>query len=144
MAGKKYAALIDSGPLVALLDARQATHAWAVDQLRLLRAPLLTCEAVLSESLFLLQHSPRAAAQIQRWQEAGILVCWEGYSKSAAEVTTLMATYENVPMSFADACLVRMSELFAGVPVFTLDSDFQIYRRNKRQVIPLISPEEGG
>jgi len=51
-----------------------------------------------------------------------------------------MARYQSVPMSFADACLVRMSELWPKTPVFTLDSDFRIYRRNKRQSIPLIAP----
>jgi predicted nucleic acid-binding protein len=142
MAGKKCATLIDSGPLVALLDVRQATHAWAVDQLRLLSGPLMTCEAVLSETLFLLQHSPRAASQIQQWLKAGVLICWEGFSQSSPEVFSLMTIYENVPMSFADACLVRMSEAVPGVRVFTLDSDFRIYRRNKRQAIPLISPDD--
>ncbi|MCW1924885.1 hypothetical protein OKA05_20145 [Luteolibacter arcticus] len=140
MAGKKCAALLDSGPLVALLDARQATHAWAADQLRHLTAPLLTCEAVLSETLFLLQHSRRATEQIQAWRRNGLLACWGGFDNSADEVFTLMARYESVPMSFADACLVRMSELWPKTPVFTLDSDFRIYRRNKRQVIPLIAP----
>ena len=52
-----------------------------------------------------------------------------------------METYRNIPMSFADACLVRMSELWPDAPVFTLDSDFRIYRRNKRQSLPLICPD---
>ena len=140
MAAKKFGALLDSGPLVALLDVRQATHVWAVERLRHLDAPMLTCEAVLSETLFLLQHSPRAVESIRGWRKSGLLTCWNGFDASAGEVFALMARYENVPMSFADACLVRMSELWSKTPVLTLDSDFRIYRRNKRQIIPLISP----
>lgn len=139
MAESKFGALTDSGPLVALLDARQSTHTWAVDQLRHLTAPLLTCEAVLSETLFLLGHSVRAARQIEDWHRAGALASWDGFGASTPEVFRLMSRYENVPMSFADACLVRMSELWPEAPVFTLDSDFRIYRRNKRQGIPLIT-----
>jgi uncharacterized protein len=140
MAAKKCAALLDSGPLVSLLDVRQASHEWAVDQLRSLHGPLMTCEAVLSEALFLLQHSAKATARIQAWKMSGLIQSWNGFAASSGEVFSLMARYESVPMSFADACLVRLSELWPQVPVFTLDSDFHIYRRNKRQVIPLIFP----
>ncbi len=52
----------------------------------------------------------------------------------------LMVRYANVPSSFADACLVLTSELWPEAPVFTLDSDFRVYRRNKRQSLPLICP----
>ena len=52
----------------------------------------------------------------------------------------LMRTYRNVPMSLADACLVRMAELHRDVPVFTLDQDFRVYRKNRREVIPTIMP----
>ena len=51
-----------------------------------------------------------------------------------------MLRYANVPMSVADACLVRMSELVADCTVFTLDGDFRVYRRNKRQKIPVLMP----
>jgi uncharacterized protein len=55
-------------------------------------------------------------------------------------VQTLFERYDNVPASLADACLVRMSELFERCRVFTLDADFQDYRRHGRKVIPLLSP----
>lgn len=59
----------------------------------------------------------------------------------AAAVANLMQKYANVPMALADACLVRMTELHRDTAVLTLDGDFRIYRRNRRQVIPLIAPE---
>ena len=52
-----------------------------------------------------------------------------------------MQRYESVPMSLADACLVRMSEIYTDTSILTLDSDFRIYRQYKNQVIPVIMPE---
>ena len=52
----------------------------------------------------------------------------------------LLRRYRNVPMSLADACLVRLSELYGDCAVLTLDSDFRIYRRHGRQVIPVLAP----
>lgn len=54
-----------------------------------------------------------------------------------------MRRYADVPMSLADACLVRMSELSDDASVLTLDSDFRIYRRLGRQAIPLLTPRTG-
>ena len=133
MAGKKCAALLDSGPLAALLDLGEASYPWCAHQLHRLNGPLLTCEAVISESLYLLRHSNKAVSQIQAWRRRGVLNCWTGFDSSADEVFSLMIRYESVPMSFADDCLVRMSELWPEAPVFTLDSDFRICRRSKRQ-----------
>ena len=56
-------------------------------------------------------------------------------------IEQLMEKYANVPMSFADACLVRMAELYPNSAVLTLDSDFRIYRKNRNQVIPVIMPD---
>lgn len=61
---------------------------------------------------------------------------------SVKQITWLLQKYSNVPMSLADACLVRMSELNADSPVLTLDTDFRIYRKDKKQVIPIISPSD--
>ncbi len=57
-----------------------------------------------------------------------------------AQLAKLMARYENVPLSYADACLVRLSETVPQSVVATLDADFKVYRRNGRQVIPLLTP----
>ena len=57
------------------------------------------------------------------------------------QIKTLLLSYRSVPMSLADGCLVRMTELFPNSSVLTLDSDFRIYRKNKNQIISLIIPE---
>ncbi len=136
------AALADTGALVALLDRGERFHAWAVEQARTLQPPLLTCEAVLAELCFLLSPVRGGLAAIRENLECG---GWRlGFSLEAerTRIFSLMDTYRDQPMSLADACLVRMSELHPNLGVFTLDRHFRIYRRNRRQVLPLIIPAE--
>lgn len=102
---------------------------------------MLTCEAVLSEAHFLLRDLPLARRAISGMSEDGIFLVAFNYEEQKAFVSKLLEKYADVPMSFADACLVRMSELYPDSAVFTTDSDFKIYRRNGRQQIPLIFPE---
>ena len=132
--------VLDAGPLVALLDKSDSRHKWASDRIHEFTGRMLTCDAVLSEALFLVRALPPAVTQVHRWIDGGLV---EPAFSSAGEtnaIFSLMRRYANVPMSFADACLVRMSELWTRARVFTLDADFRIYRRNGRQVIPLICP----
>ncbi len=135
----KYA-IADTGPIVALLDRTDQDHSWAVEEGRRLPPKLLTCEAVLSEVHFLASDLPEAKLRIAEWLAAGWLELPFSVREHHAAVHELMARYASVPMSFADACLVRMSELWTDAPVFTLDSDFRIYRRHGRQAIPLLTP----
>ena len=58
----------------------------------------------------------------------------------AKSLKELITKYKNVPMSLADACLVRMAELYEGAKVLTLDSDFIVYRKNRKSVIDCITP----
>jgi uncharacterized protein len=132
--------IADTGPLVAMLDRDDQDHAWAVLAGRRLPPKILSCEAVLSEVHFLTQDIPEAKDRIESWLADGWLELPFTVREHHSLVHELMARYANVPMSFADACLVRMSELWPEAPVFTLDSDFRVYRRNKRQSLPLICP----
>ena len=105
-----------------------------------LSPPMITCEAVISEAVFLLQRSggnPTVPLNIVK--QGGLIVDFK-VSTEAASLETLMKRYSDVPMSLADACLVRLSEIHKDSKVFTLDKDFKIYRRYGRSVIPLISP----
>lgn len=131
--------LLDTGPLVALLSARDTWHAWAVGAFSELRGPLTTCEAVLTETCHLLRTSPLAVAAVLRRVDEGALRV-EPMAAHAADLSRLMTKYQSVPMSLADACLVRLAEVHSECEVVTLDSDFHIYRRNGRRVIPLHSP----
>ena len=137
----KKTVILDTGPLVALIDARDKDHAWTVTRWGDIEPPLLTCESVISEACFLL-------GQIH----VGTKTVFEMLSRKAIEmpfhlndqvkyVDALLRKYSDVPMSVADACLVRMSEQLSGSAILTLDGDFRIYRKHGRQVIPLIIPE---
>jgi predicted nucleic acid-binding protein len=137
------AAIVDAGPLVALLDASDSAHAWTVRQFRLITAPLLTCEAVVAETLYLLRSLRPAQEKILEWIEGGVLLCPFVLADEAAQVRALWKKYANVPMSLTDACLVRLSEMHDRHHVCTLDRDFTVYRKRGRVPIPLIMPPQG-
>jgi predicted nucleic acid-binding protein len=132
--------ILDTGPLVAFLLATEEHHLWAAEQFKVLPPRFLTCEAVLTEVCFLLGSSSKALAQIDCFLENGWIQVPFQFSTERQCVIELMRIYGNVPMSFADACLVRMAELNENVPVFTLDADFLLYRKNRCQAIPTIMP----
>ena len=132
--------IADTGPLVALLDRQDQDHEWAVREGRRLPPKLFSCETVLSEVHFLTQDIPEAKDRIEEWLADGWLELPFAVREHHSLIHELMVRYANVPMSFAEACLVRMSELWPEAPVFTLDSDFRVYRRNKRQSLPLVCP----
>ncbi len=132
--------LLDTGPWVALHCRNDSFHAWACEQFAQISGPLMTCEAVVAETCFLLArggHDPaKALALVQR----GVVQVGMQLSAEIGAVQSLFERYDNVPASLADACLVRMSELYPRCRVLTLDADFHIYRRHGRRVIPLLSP----
>ena len=133
--------ILDAGPLAALLNSGDSHHDWARREWSNIAPPLLTCEAVVSEAGFLGQRAGRGnPADVLEMLRRGILDISFSLSAEIDRVSALMSKYRNVPMSVADACLVRMSELHRGSPVLTLDRDFKIYRRKRRQPIPILSP----
>lgn len=139
---KRRSVILDASVLVAILRRWSEHHQWAVAQMRTITTPLLTCEAVLSETYFLLRDIPMSQRVLAEMSESGVFIAALDYEEQKTFVGKLLQKYADVPMSFADACLVRMSELYPDSVVFTLDSDFKIYRRNGRQPIPLIFPEK--
>ncbi len=132
--------LIDSGPIVAALRERDQHHAWARSHFDSIVNPCLTCEAVVSESFFLLEGAPRGKETLCGLLERGIIVAAFQWVNHRSEVLRLIRRYSDTPMSFADACLVRMAEIHDQGVVFTTDTDFQAYRMNGRQTIPTIAP----
>ena len=132
--------IADTGPLVALLDRSDAYHSWAVECFRAIRPPIIVCEAVIAESLHLLSDLRPSTAGLQRLQQEGIIQVDFNFDAQAKVVWSLMDKYQDVPMDFADACIVRMAELTPKATVWTLDSDFTIYRMNRRKQLPLLSP----
>jgi predicted nucleic acid-binding protein len=133
--------VVDAGPIVAWLNGRDARHEWAKGEFARLRPPLLTCEPVLAEAAFLVQRSGGDPGAVLALVVKGVLRVAISLQDEAAHLHALTRRYRNVPMSLADACLVRLSELLDNVSVMTLDADFRVYRRKGRQVIPILAPE---
>jgi predicted nucleic acid-binding protein len=102
--------------------------------------PLLTCESVLAEASFLLRRGGINPSILVELVARGILEMPIDFQRESSGIARFMQRYDSVPMSLADACLVRLSELHERSRVFTLDSDFRIYRRSGRKVIPLLAP----
>jgi predicted nucleic acid-binding protein len=134
--------LMDTGPLVASLNRRDRYHRWAEARLSELEPPISTCEPVLAEACFLLRDTPGGGAAVLTLVERGVLLVDFQVTPHARSLATLMTKYADVPMSLADACLVRMTELDGSRAVMTLDGDFLRYRRHGRQVIPVMMPPE--
>jgi predicted nucleic acid-binding protein len=133
--------LADTGLIVAYLNGRDRHHAWAVSTLQQLRPPLLTCEAVLSEAVYLLRSDPSGGALVMDLVGRGMLQASFDLQSEATAVTSLLRRYRLLPMDLADACLVRMSELHPDCTLVTVDSEFRdVYRRNGRRVIPTLLP----
>jgi uncharacterized protein len=128
--------IVDTGPLVALLNQRDTHHRWVTEVLAGLDLPLWTCEAVLTEAA----HLTGKPGVIMAMVADGALKLDLDIEDEAEALKRLLTRYEK-RMALADACVVRMSELARDCRVFTLDrTDFSVYRRNGRDVIPLIAP----
>ena len=132
--------VVDSGPLVALWSPSEAHHQWAKARFAEFRPPLLTCEPVLTESMHLLRNHPKGLAALKAFWRRGILKLGFSGQDQCTAILGLMERYVDLPMSLADACLVRMSELNPDCVIWTLDSHFKAYRRHGRQVIPCVLP----
>lgn len=133
--------IVDTGPIVALLNSRDQYHSWARDLFESIEPPLATCEAVISEACFLVRGIKGGAPAVFGLLDRGVLDLSFRLGPHLTAVESLMTRYSSLPMSLADACLVKMSELDPKAIVLTLDSDFKVYRRNGRQVLPVAMPE---
>lgn len=136
----KRGVLLDTGPLVAFLNRQDTYHSWAMAQWGRIAPPMLTCEAVLSEACFLLAQTELGNEPVMRLLQRSVIALPFHLEDQTQAITRLLEKYRSVPISLADACLVRMSELYPPGQVFTIDSDFSLYRRHGRQVIPAIVP----
>jgi predicted nucleic acid-binding protein len=136
--------IIDTGPLVALLNRCDNHHAWAREVLDTIEPPIFTCEAVVSEACFLLRRIGGGQDAVLEFLSKDVVKVDFRMLPEIDALRGLLRKFVNVPMSVADACLVRMTELDAQSVIVTLDRDFRVYRRNRRQIIPTIMPGRGG
>jgi predicted nucleic acid-binding protein len=129
--------IADTGFIVAFARRNDEHHDWAVNLGQGVTEPLLTCEAVLAEAAFHLESS----AYVLRLINDGLLRLAFDCSKNLMELQDLARRYADRKPDLADLCLIRMSELYPRHSVITVDeSDFRVYRKNKRDTIRLISP----
>ena len=134
------AVLLDTGPWVALLSRNDTHHQWAIEQFRVFQPPLLSCEAVVAETCFLLKRSGFDPSLALQFIERGVVQVPFVLQEQIGSVSSLFKRYENVPASLADAALIRLAEMTDSPLLLTTDSDFRIYRRHGRQSIPLVTP----
>lgn len=135
------AAIVDTGPLVAFFDRAERHHRWVIERIEELDAPLLICEPVLAEAMHLLSRFPKTQDLLFAFLAEGTLRLAFRAEEHVTALRGLMAKYRDVPMSLADACVVRMAEIHDRHVVLTLDSDFTVYRKNGRAPISLIRPD---
>jgi predicted nucleic acid-binding protein len=132
--------IADTGFVVAFLNRSDRHHDWATEIGRMVSEPLLTCEAVLAETAFQVGSVDRVLALVQE----GLLKIAFDLPKNLEEVQALAERYRDRTPDLAHLCLVRMSELYDHLPVLTVDEgDFRVYRRNRRDVIPIVCPPRG-
>ena len=136
----KEVVLLDTGPLVAFLNRADRFHEWAKAQWERIRPPMLTCEAVLAEACFLVRKLPGGSQAVIELLNRGVIQIPFKVEEEAVSVGKLLGRYADVPMSLADACLVRMAETLPDPVILTTDSDFRIYRRHSRQMVPSVMP----
>lgn len=131
--------IVDTGPLVAALHARDRHPDWARETLGRSPRPLLTCEAVAAAASFVSSRTGGNRTEILEWVSRACSLPLRLENEWRA-VLALMRKYADVPMSFADACLVRLAERHPGSAVATLDRDFRVYRAHGRRIIRTIAP----
>jgi len=131
--------LVDAGFLVAILTDRDTNHRWATVVAERHSPPWATCDAVVSEAFCLLGRY--GVTSLMAVLRRGTVNCPFQLQGNTEDVVALMRKYASVPMSFADACLVRMTELLNDPVILTTDTDFRIYRRNGRRIVPCALPE---
>jgi len=120
--------LLDSGVIVGLLDRSEVHHARCASALQELDGPLVTCEAVIAESCYLLRALPGAPETVIENVERGIFQIPFQLSRSAHPVRQVLRKYLDRPMDFADACLVQLADELNTGDILTLDRDFELYR----------------
>lgn len=128
--------IADTGFIVAFLNRNDQFHNWAKAVATRVTEPLLTCEAVLAESAFKLYSSSVVLGLLR----TEFLQLAFNLEENLANIEKLAEKYDDRNPDLADLCLIRMSEIYPDHELLTVDTDFRVYRRNKRDSIPLLCP----
>jgi predicted nucleic acid-binding protein len=125
--------LLDTGFIVALLDRSESFHKTCARAVREVEAPLVTCEAVITESCYLLRSLSGASEAVIENIAAGIFQIPFQLSRDTAGVKQVLRKYKDRKIDLADACLIRLADQFGTGDILTLDQDFAIYRWGKNK-----------
>jgi predicted nucleic acid-binding protein len=125
--------LLDTGFIVALLDRSESLHKMCARTIREVQAPLVTCEAVITESCYLLRNLSGASEAVIENIAAGIFQIPFQLSRETAAVKQLLRKYKDRKIDLADACLIRLADQFGTADILTLDRDFAVYRWGKNK-----------
>lgn len=132
--------LVDTGPLVALIDRRDSKHTWASAKMDTFTSPMITCTAVITEAAFLLEQTYKGVENLLSFIDEGIVEVQNPYPHKKDAIHEFILNYQNISASLADLCLVIMTEEYHTCEIFTIDSDFLIYRDFEGKTLNLISP----
>jgi len=134
--------IVDTGPLVAFMDRGEPCHAWSVAQLEQVQGSLLSCEAVIAETDYIIRSRGGDPAGLYERVADGTIDVSFSLAAEVRSVARLLQRFADQKMQLADACVVRLSELHQDCVVLTTDSrDFLVYRRFERQRIPFLAPQ---
>jgi predicted nucleic acid-binding protein len=135
-------AIADTGPLVAFFDRSERHHRLTAERITELDAPLLVCEPILTETIYLLARFPRAQDALFGLLQNGALTVGFRLEEHIGALHRLLRKYRDTPMSLANACVVRTAEIHDNHWVLTLDSDFTVYRKHGRRPLTLMHPAD--
>jgi len=130
--------LLDTGVIVALLDRSEGRHEACAEAVRELEGPMITCEAVVAESCYLLRSLAGAAEAVIENVAAGIFQVPFQLSREAVVVQRILRKYRDLRIDLADACLIQMADEFDSGEILTLDRDFSIYRWGKNKAFRML------
>ena len=127
------AILLDTGAIVALLDRSEHKHVACAEAIAEAAAPLVTCEAVIAESCYLLRGQAGAAQAILENVRTGVFQIPLQLANAAGSLERLFRKYRDREMDLADACLIHLAGELETGEILTLDHDFEIYRWGKNK-----------
>jgi len=130
--------LIDSGPLIALFDASDKYHHDAVNFIKTNKYPLVTTLASITETLYLLDFNRNVQIDFLEWVHRGAVELQHIGSNDFGRLKELTEKYRDLPMDFADSCLVYLAEKLNLNTIATIDRDFTIYRIQGRRKFKII------
>jgi predicted nucleic acid-binding protein len=132
--------LLDTGAIVALLDATDHFHQRCADALAELRAPLITCEPVIAESCYLLRNIEGAAEAILGSIASREFLLPIALADMASPVQRMFRKYRDRRIDLADAALIHLANEFQTADILTVDSDFHVYRWGRNNVFRMLVP----